>query len=298
MKKRYIIFLSLIILVIVLEMGYKIYNQQFSINETQNQNEQLQNQIKELETQTEQFQSQLEDLQNEIGQLQIQREQLKENSEIMQEEYAEGIRFKEEIYFTESCTVQVYKPPLNKQFYLVFVTEEKYYPNFLYCVLENEEEPKIVPMEFDNGLQHIYAIEFHEWDNEVYVEVAVATHQGNGCTYLYRIKEGIIENILMAQGTVDRNLDITTNSIYQNDRLTLKMVEGIDESDMPIIKFQGIEMVYGYDKPNTYSGDELLYQQNFIEFIYQWDDEEKIYVQTGESSKIIQQFEGVYPIEW
>ena len=298
MKKRCIIFILFLILIIVVKMGYEIYNQKFDVKETQNQNEQLQSQTKELEIQNEQLQGQLQDLQNQIGQLQTQEEQLKENCETMQEEYAEYIRFKEEIYLTESCTVQVYNPPLNKQFYLVFVTEQKYHPNYLYCVLENGEASKIVPLEFDNGLQHIYSIEFHEWENEVYVEVAVATHQGNGCIYLYRIKDGTIENLLMAQGTVDRNLDLTTNSIYQNDKLTLIMEEGEDSSGMPIIKLQGIKLIYGYDKPNTYAGQELLYQQNFIEFIYQWDNEEQVYVQTGESSKTIQEVKGVYPIEW
>ena len=102
--------------------------------------------------------------------------------------------------------------------------------------------------------------------------------------------------LLLVQGGVDRNLDLTTNSVYEGGKLNLSFI-GMDENvQRPDIIVDGFALIYGYENPDDYTGDEVLYQRMYVKRTYSWDGVG--YVEKQYEEKIMEQIEGVYPIEW
>lgn len=128
------------------------------------------------------------------------------------------------------------------------------------------------------------------------MEIAYSTNKGNGDVSLYRMKgEGLIP-LVTDKGGVDKNMDTTTNAIYENGRLFLTLQENETNASFPNVIYKGMEWVYGYESPDDYSGDELLYQRKLIRHVYCWDENKNEYVLTEDTSQVLQQVDGVYPI--
>lgn len=131
----------------------------------------------------------------------------------------------------------------------------------------------------------------------MFVEVASSSHQGNGNIDIYKLDKDSVALVLTVGAGVDRNLNLTTNSIYENGRLFMRLLGNDDQIDMPDIRIEGTEWVYGYSNPDDYTCEELLYQRNLIQYIYRWNSEKKKYFKIEEVKEILQQVDNVYPVD-
>lgn len=93
-------------------------------------------------------------------------------------------------------------------------------------------------------------------------------------------------------------MELTTNSVYENGRLFMRLPGKEGQADMPDIEIWGTKLVYGYSVPDDYTGDEMLYQRISIQYVYRWNSEEKKYYRIEEVEEILQQVDNVYPVRW
>lgn len=199
---------------------------------------------------------------------------------------------------TDTSVVETYRIADSKESMLLKVTDDYDMDERLYFLSYKYGKVKMQPLfTGEEGLKVIDDIVFHEWKNQNFVEIACSTNKGNGNVYLYQLKEGKLELVLLAQGAVDKNYDTTTNTVYENGRLFISFEES-EDINMPNIILSGVEAIYGYNDPLDYSGDELLYQRNYIERTYKWNMEEKEYTDCEEERKLLQQVDGVYPVTY
>ena len=130
----------------------------------------------------------------------------------------------------------------------------------------------------------------------VFIEAALATSQGNGYIDLYEIQDNELV-LLLSDHAVDSNLDFTTETVYESGKLSLYVERLKETQKMPDIILWGTELIYGSSNPATLE-EELLYQRNEIERIYQWGNSRNQYVLISDSKELLQQIENVYPIQW
>lgn len=73
----------------------------------------------------------------------------------------------------------------------------------------------------------------------MFVEVASATYQGNGDINIYKLDKDAVILVLTLGAGVDRNLDLTTNSVYENGRLFMRLSGKEGQANMPDIEVMG-----------------------------------------------------------
>lgn len=279
-------------LVVVTGMGIQLYKQQEINGEMQSIGEQLKSQQEELENKKEELESQKKQLAEQKEELKNQNEEKKTQNNVLENEYKAMqnqitgyMDFKDEMNITDKSAVQIYRHTLDNRFYIVEVSEEK---DCLFWILNDGKDSKIIPIRYDNDLDYIYAIEFYEWEEKLYVEVDAETKQGNGNIYLYRVEDGRLENILTVNNAVDHYIDSVNNEAYQNEKLSLKMNKNNDSYEMPLIELQGVQLVYEYDNVQNQSEVPVIKQRNFVEYIYQWDEQKQLYVLDSEKTEVLQ----------
>lgn len=284
---------SIVFLVVIMGMGIQLYRQQELNREVKSINEQLKNQKEELEDKKENLESQKQQLDEQNQQSKNQNEKKKEQNALLENEYKAiqsqligYMDFKEEMNITDTSVVQVYRHTLDNQFYIVEVSEDK---DYLFFVLSDGKDSTLVPIRYDNDINYVYAIEFYEWEEKIYVEVDAETKQGDGNIYLYRVEDGTIENILVVQNAIDHHIDSINGSVYQNEKLSLDMEKDGDSSEMPLIELQGIQFVYEGINIQNQNEESLVHQSNFMEYIYQWDSQKQTYVLKSEKTEVLQQ---------
>ena len=204
---------------------------------------------------------------------------------------------KEKMNITDESIVEIYNIPMKEEGIFDKVIHRYIMDEQLFFVYRRGLAWEVQPiLESGLGIPNVVDLIFHQWNGEVLVEVAYSTSKGNGDVALYRLKDEKLTPLVIDKGGVDRNLDTTTNAVYENGRLFLELQENEENASFPDVILEGIEWVYGYDSPADYSGDELLYQRNLIRHVYCWDENQNEYILMESTSRILQQIDEVYPI--
>ena len=209
-------------------------------------------------------------------------------------------RIERDMQISDSSVIEIYHVPSYKnQFFINVIDEYINNENLFFLSKEFFGWKCTLLTNAREGIGDIVDVVFHEWNNEVFVEVASSTYQGNGNIDIYKLDKDSCTLVLTVGAGVDRNHDTTTNSVYENGRLFMRLPGKEGQADMPDIEIWGTKLVYGYSDPDPdYTGDELLYQRIFIQYVYRWNSEEKKYYRIEEVEEILQQVDNVYPVRW
>lgn len=204
-----------------------------------------------------------------------------------------------EMQMSKDSIVEIFHIPSNENCLLVnvinrYTMDEKLFlvakDKFLWsCTLLTDEV---------SGITDVVDVVCHQWKDETYIEIASSTSKGNGIVDIYKVESNSLKLVLTVPGAVDRNLDTTTNSVYENGRLFLTMQEAETKEKMPDMIMSGTELVYGYSVPGDYTGEEMLYQRNHIRYVYRWDICLEKYLPIEETNVTLQQMDIVYPVDW
>lgn len=179
---------------------------------------------------------------------------------------------------------------------LVNVIEREIYNERLFFMTKDGDSVSCKELEEAIGLTDTIEVNIHPWEDKIFVEVACSTNKGNGDIFIYELENQELELLLTAGGAVDRNLDTTTNAVYENGKLHFSLQESEGQDVMPQLVFKGTQWVYGYEVKGDASGEELLYQRNAVRHVYEWDGENGEYIESEKVTELIEQVEGVYPI--
>ena len=203
------------------------------------------------------------------------------------------LNLKVEMGITPSSILNIYFISSNNKMFLVNVIDDYTMDERLYFVRKEKIGFEICDLlSSKNGITDVVDIKIHEWKEKIFVEAAYSTNKGNGEIVLYEVKQEELEDVLTIQGGVDRNLDLTTNTIYANGKLDLELVEKKD-TQMPCVIVDGIKLIYGYAENSDFSEEELLSQRVYIKKIYGWTDDG--YIECENKQELLQQIEGVEP---
>lgn len=206
-------------------------------------------------------------------------------------------RYIKALGITTTSLFQIYEIPTREKEFLIKVTDNGV--DKMSFVHRTGIKLQITPLiKGEEGLYKIDNIEFHTWNNKGFVEIANSTDKGNGVIFLYLIEGNQIRKVLIAQNAVDRNLDTTANTVYENGMLNIQFEGEKSEQDMPDVILSGTELIYGYAVPEDFTGEELLFQRNAVHYTYKWNKETKMYEKCEYKKELLQQVEGVYPIIW
>lgn len=199
---------------------------------------------------------------------------------------------------SDSSVIEIYYVPSYENCFFINVIDEYINNERLFFLSKDLFGWKCtLLMNAREGIGDVVDVVFHEWNNEVFVEVASSTYQGNGDIDIYKLDKDSVTLVLTVGAGVDRNFDLTTNSVYENGRLFVRLSGKEGQTGMPDIEVMGNKWVYGYSDPDNYTGEELLYQRIFIQYIYHWNSEEKKYEKIEEVEDILQQVDDVYPVD-
>lgn len=179
---------------------------------------------------------------------------------------------------------------------LVNVIEKEIHNERFFFVAKDGDSISCKELEETIGFTDTVEVNIHPWQDKIFVEVACSTNKGNGNIFIYELKNRELKLLLTAQGAVDRNLDTTTNAVYENGKLHFYLNESEVQEDMPQLVFKGIQWIYGYEVKGDASGEELLYQRNAVRTVYEWDEENGEYIESENVTELIEQVEEVYPI--
>lgn len=199
-----------------------------------------------------------------------------------------------DMQISDRSVIEIYHVPSYEDYYFINVIDE-YISHESLFLLSKELFGWECTLLSDGS--DIVDVVFHKWNKEVFAEVAWSTHQGNGNIDIYKLDKNSMTLVLTIDAGVDRNLDLTTNSVYENGRLFMRLSGNEEQTDMPDIEVMGNKWVYGYSDPDDYTGEELLYQRILIQYIYRWNKEEKKYEKIEKVEEILQQVDGVYPVD-
>lgn len=204
-------------------------------------------------------------------------------------------RIERDMQISDSSVIEIYHVPSYEDCFLVNVIKRYIYSERLFFLSKDFFGWKCIPLAEGD----IVDVVFHEWNNEVFVEVSSSSSQGNGNIDIYKLDKDSCTLVLTVGAGVDRNHDLTTNSVYENGRLFMRLPGKEGQADMPDIEMWGTKLVYGYSDPDPdYVGDELLYQRISIQYVYRWNSEEKKYYRIEEVEEVLQQVDNVYPLKW
>lgn len=203
-------------------------------------------------------------------------------------------RIERDMQISDSSAIEIYHMPSYDNYFFINVISEYIRKERLFFLSKDFFGWKCILLSDGSDIVDVV---FHEWNNEVFVEVASSTYQGNGDIDIYKLDKDSVTLVLTVGAGVDRNFDLTTNSVYENGRLFVRLSGKEGQTDMPDIEVMGNKWVYGYSDPDNYTGEELLYQRVFIKYIYYWNSEEKKYEKIEEVEEILQQVDDVYPVD-
>ncbi len=208
-------------------------------------------------------------------------------------------RIERDMQISDSSVIEIYHVPSHKNQFFINVIDEYINNEKLFFLSKEFFGWKCTLLtNARGGIGDIVDVVFHEWNNEVLVEVASSTYQGNGNIDIYKLDKDSCTLVLTVGAGVDRNHDTTTNSVYENGRLFMRLLGKEGQADMPDIEIWGTKLVYGYSVPDDSTSDEMLYQRISIQYVYRWNSEEKKYYRIEEVEEILQQVDNVYPVRW
>ncbi len=205
-------------------------------------------------------------------------------------------KFKEEMNITNNTILETYHVPGNDAIF-VNVIDDYVLRETLYFISKQGDEwccEEFFVEEY--GFSDIVEIEFSFRNEKTFVELDFSTGKGNGGIALYRLEDGKLTLLLLIDGAVDRNLDMTTNAVYDRGKLNMYLHENEQNPDFPDVELWGTEVVYGYEEKGSAAGREQVYQMYDILQLYHYDESEGTYVKMTEEWELVQQVEGIYPI--
>ncbi len=199
---------------------------------------------------------------------------------------------------SDKCIIEVYYISQTEDCILVNVIDDYISSERLFLVSREGILFQCKELIEEKGLKDIVEIKVYPWKEKTFVEVACSTSKGNGEITIYELEDSNLKLLLEDKKAVDRNMDTTSNTVYENGKLNVQLRESSNQKSMPKIVLEGVEIVYGYEEEGDYSGTEMLYQRNYIEHIYEWNEKSGKYLELENKKELLQQVEDIYPIVW
>ena len=110
-------------------------------------------------------------------------------------------RIERDMQISDSSVIEIYHVPSYKNQFFINVIDKYIYHERIFFLSKDFFGWKCISLS-DGG--DIVDVVFHEWNNEVFVEVASSTYQGNGDIDIYKLNKDSCTLVLTVGAGVDK----------------------------------------------------------------------------------------------